>query len=400
MSLADPERHLSDVYRIDRLTAEFLFPETEQAFRSSIRDAWIEETRRAIFLAALFFLMFAFTDHVIMIGDPDYFLVLASRIVVTAVALSAAYSAQRLWRHMVDGFIPSVVVVFGLAAFVWKVTVVPVDYGVHGMGMMAMLLGVYVFIPNRFLNVVVIALVASFGFMLVTLIHFNLSLGQILTVLALLVVTNILGAMAARRTSLTMRKDYCAQAVLRAANERLEREAEERRRLEAELRHRADHDDTTGVANRAAFFDAAGRLFAETEEARQPLSLIMADVDYFKQLNGTYGHLRGDDVLRALVEVCAAVLPQPYFLARFGGEEFVVLLPGTALEGAGRVAERVRAECQRMPVAIAEVAIHFSISAGVVQRRPGERLNVLLRRADEAMFAAKYRGRNRVEVAD
>lgn len=398
MNLPIPEHPLPDAYRIDRLTAEFLFPDTEAAFRRSIRETWVRQTRMAIVMAALFYLMFVFTDWVVMRGNPDYFLVMMDRFVVSLVGLSVAYFAPAIWRQMVNGRAPTLVVAVGMAGFVWKALLVPLEFGVHGMGMMAMLLGVYVFVPNRFLNALVVSLAASAGFLLVAVSHFDLSLGQILTLIALLVVTNMLGAMVAWRTSMALRTAFCDQAVLRAANDRLEREAEERRRLEGELRHRADHDDTTGVANRAAFFEAGARLCAEAEEAGRAIALVLLDVDYFKQLNGTYGHLRGDDVLRALVGVCAEVLRQPYYLARFGGEEFVVVLPGLALAEAAAVAERLRAECQRTPVLIADVAIHFTVSAGVAERRPGESLNVLLRRADEALFAAKYQGRNRVEV--
>ncbi|MDD5365408.1 MAG: GGDEF domain-containing protein [Gallionellaceae bacterium] len=391
--------NLSDIYRLDRLTAEFLFPETERQFRDNIKEGWIQDTRQAIFVSALFYLMFAITDWVVMADQPDYWLVLLNRLVVCIVGLSAALMARPWWRKLVNGLIPSVVVVFALAAFVWKIMLVPVDYGVHGMGMMAMLLGVYVFIPNRYLYALVASVSASVAFLLVTLVHFNLLLGQLMTLMAMLLVTNILGAMVAWRSSIVMRKTFCDHAVLRAANERLESEAEVRRRLEEVLRQRADQDETTGVANRTTLFEAASQLFIDAEVKQQPLSLLLLDVDYFRQLNSTYGHMRGDDVLKALVSVCAAVLGRPHFLARLGGEVFVVLLPDTRLAEATGVAERVRAECQRMPVAIAEVAIHFTVSVGVAQRHSAEPLNVLLRRADEAVSAAKYNGRNRVETA-
>lgn len=389
---------LPDAYRIDRLTAEFIFTETERQFRHHIKGSWVSDTRQAIFMAALFYLMFAITDRITMAGHPDYWLVLLNRIIVCTVGLSAAAMARQWWRYLVNGFIPTVVVGVGLAAFVWKVMLVPVEYGIHGMGMMAMLLGVYVFIPNRYINALVASVTASMFFLLVTLVHFSLSLGQWMTLLAMLLVTNILGAMVAWRTSMVMRTSYCDHAVLQAANERLEAEAEVRRRLEEVLRHRADHDETTGVANRPALFEASSHLFADAETTRRPFSLLLIDVDYFRQLNSTYGHMRGDDVLKALVMVCNAVLERPHYLSRLGGEEFVVLLPDTPLAEALSIAERLRAECQRMPVAIAEVAIHFTVSVGVVQRRPGESLNVLLRRADEAIAAAKYKGRNRVEA--
>jgi diguanylate cyclase (GGDEF)-like protein len=388
-----------DAYRIDRLTAEFVFPETEQAFQRFIRGDWVRDTRHAILLAALFYLMFAVTDYLLMAADPAYPLVLLNRVIVCSVGLAAALRGGRLWRHLVNGVISTLVVAIALAAFIANTVLVPLDYGVHGMGMMAMLWGVYVFIPNRYVNTLAVALPASVVFLLVVADHFGLTLGNLATLAALLVVTNVLGAMVARRTSVMLRRAYCDHAVYKAANERLEREAEERNRLEVELRRRANHDETTGVANRAAFFEAAGRLVGEAEAAGQPLALLLFDIDYFKQLNGTYGHMSSDEVLKALVSVCVALLPPTHLLGRVGGEEFAALLPATAQDEALRVAERIRAECQRTPVAIAEVAIHFTVCVGVAQRRPAELLTALLRRADEAVSAAKYKGLNRVEPA-
>lgn len=390
---------LSDAYRIDRLTAEFIFPETEQQFRDFIRASWIKDTRQAVFLAALFYLMFVVTDYLVMGPGRDYTLVAMNRVFVCAVGLGAAFFADRLWRHVLDGLVPTVVVATALAAFVANIFLVPLDFGVHGMGMMAMLLGVYAFIPNRFIAALAVSAPASIAFLLATMLHYGLPLGQMATLMAMLLVTNSLGAMVAWRRSMTMREAFCDQAVLRAANERLERDAEERRRLEEALRQRADNDETTGVANRTSFYEAASAMLARADETQATLSLLLLDVDYFRQLNVTYGHTRGDEVLKGLVTVCHSVLDPSHFLARLGGEEFVVLLPEAGLYEATRVAERIRAECQRMPVAIADVVINFSVCIGAVQRRPGEAINIMLRRADEAVSAAKYKGRNRVEAA-
>lgn len=388
-----------DNYRIDRLTAEFIFPETEQEFRRYIRDGWVADTRQTIMLAAIFYLMFAVTDFMVMGASEDYFVVLANRVFVCAVGLTAAYMAKRWWRHLVNGVVPTVVVAIALAAFIANVLLVPLDYGVQGMGMMAMLLGVYTFIPNRFIACVTVSAPASVAFLLVMMAHLGLPIGHLATLMATLVVTNILGAMVSWRNSIMMRETFCDHAVLKSANERLEGEAEARRRLEDVLRRRAETDETTGVANRTAFYESGSRLIAGMEEAQRPLAMLLIDVDYFKQLNGTYGHMRGDEVLKALVSVCQSLLTQTHYIARLGGEEFVVLLPDTVLAEAARLAERIRSECQRMPVAIAEVTINFTVCVGAVQRRPGEAINVMLRRADEAVSAAKYKGRNRVEVA-
>jgi diguanylate cyclase (GGDEF)-like protein len=388
-----------DAYRIDRLTAEFYSPETEEKFQEYVRPRWLHETRYAIRLAALFYLVFAITDFLMMGYGEEYLLVLLIRVAVAGLGLTVAYLSGRYWRQMVSGKLPTMVASVAMAGFIVKTLYVPHDYGAHGMGMMAMLLGVYAFIPNRFIYRLTVSGLTSVAFLIVMMTQYGLPVGPLSYLTTLLVVTNVLGIMVAWRRSMAMHETFTDHAVLKAANERLEREAEVRQRLEASLRKRADVDDTTGVANRATLFERANRMIIEAKETGHPLALVLLDIDYFKQLNGTYGHMCGDDVLRTVVSAATAMLKPGCFLARLGGEEFVILMPDTQAEEAARLADRIRAECQRMPVDKAEITVHFTLSGGVAMWCPGESINVLLRRADEAVSAAKYKGRNRVELA-
>ncbi len=388
-----------DAYRIDRLTAEFYYPETETLFQDYVKLSWLHETRYAILLAGVFYLVFAITDFLMMGYGEEYLLVLLMRLIVAMVGITVAYQARRYWRLVVNGVLPTVVVSLAMAGFIVKTLYVPHDYGAHGMGMMAMLLGVYAFIPNRFIYRLAVSGLASVAFLIAMMTQYGLLIGPLAYLATLLIVTNMIGVMVAWRRSMAMHEVFSDHAVLKAANERLENEVEVRLRLEASLRKRADVDDTTGVANRTTLFEQANRMIMAAKETRNPLALVLLDVDYFKQLNGAYGHMCGDDVLRTLVSAATAMMKPGHFLARLGGEVFVILMPDTQADEAGRLADRIRAECQRMPVDKAEITVHFTLSAGVALWRPGESINVLLRRADEAVSAAKYKGRNRVELA-
>jgi diguanylate cyclase (GGDEF)-like protein len=389
-----------DAFRIDRLTAEFVYPETEWGFREYIKDSRIRDTRMAIFISALFYLFFAVTDFLGMQGSPDYLIVLLTRLGICAVGVTAAFIAQRSWQQLVNGTIPSLVSGSGMAAFIAITFLRPYSIGWHGMSMMAMLLGVYVFIPNRFLAVIMIGITASLAFLTLAVIQLDLQVNELARLTTLLAVTNILGAMTNYRLSRLMREEYRDHAIVTNANRRLKVEMEERARLEDVLRRRAEVDEVTGTANRTSLFEQAAELLNQANAEAKPLSLLQIDVDYFRQFHATYGHLRSDEVLKSLVSVAETLLSGDQYLARLGGEEFIVLLPGTGQTEAARMAERIRAECQRTPVAMDDVTVHFTISIGVVQYRPGESLDVLFRRADEAKAVAKYKGRNRVEAAN
>ncbi|WP_456828910.1 diguanylate cyclase [Deinococcus sp. UYEF24] len=137
---------------------------------------------------------------------------------------------------------------------------------------------------------------------------------------------------------------------------------------------------------------------AEPETAeRQTFSVVLLDIDHFKNVNDTFGHASGDTVLRAVAEVLQSFLRQRDLAGRWGGEEFVLVLPGVSLPQAGRVAERLR---QRVESAYVLEDCQVTASFGVTCWQPGDSLEAVMGRADGAMYQAKHLGRNRVELAD
>jgi diguanylate cyclase len=146
-------------------------------------------------------------------------------------------------------------------------------------------------------------------------------------------------------------------------------------------------DPLTGVANRRAFDDSLDKLLAEHQQAGEaPLSIAMLDLDHFKRINDEQGHLAGDRVLQDLTQLLKVSLREGDVLARFGGEEFVILMPRTPLSAACDMAERVR---QRI-----EEKIITTVSIGIAASEPGESSTSLISRADTALYSAKKEGRN------
>lgn len=172
----------------------------------------------------------------------------------------------------------------------------------------------------------------------------------------------------------------------------------QRKELEAELRRLATTDPLTGIANRRRFLDKAPREVTRSQRYGRNLSVLMLDVDHFKSINDRYGHAVGDQVLCRLVEVCTEELREHDVIGRLGGEEFAILLPETELETARAVAERLRQNIERTTVD--GQSFHFTVSFGVAQVKGSEETaEEVIRRADEALYRAKQKGRNRVEVS-
>jgi diguanylate cyclase (GGDEF)-like protein len=169
--------------------------------------------------------------------------------------------------------------------------------------------------------------------------------------------------------------------------------------LRQRLRQQAQRDGLTDAFNRRHMMSLLAVEAARAERGAA-LSLCLADMDNFKEINDTCGHLAGDTVLKHFAAMAKAQLRATDFVARFGGEEFLVALSQTALADAARVAERVRAGLAAASIVGIPAGQRVTVSIGVAQHRPGESIEATLQRADAALYKAKDEGRNRVICAD
>jgi len=167
------------------------------------------------------------------------------------------------------------------------------------------------------------------------------------------------------------------------------------RRYQSRLEATATTDRLTGVMNRYAFEFAVDAVVKRCERDGSPISALMVDIDGFKLINDKRGHLVGDEALKAVSAGAKASLRNSDIICRWGGEEFLVALPGCALDNASTIAENLRASAARA----AKPIVRLTVSAGVAQLRPGETFDSLTRRADEALLRAKRLGKDRSVAA-
>lgn len=163
------------------------------------------------------------------------------------------------------------------------------------------------------------------------------------------------------------------------------------------FRRLSQTDPLTGLSNHTRFFEQAGQLIDASAPVDGPLTLVMADIDYFKQVNDQYGHLVGDEILCAASQIFRATLEQHGVLGRIGGEEFAACLPNNSAEGACQLIEQLRMALQRQ---LGErLTRPVTMSFGLAELSAGDSLESLRARADEALYKAKNAGRDRIEVA-
>jgi len=207
-----------------------------------------------------------------------------------------------------------------------------------------------------------------------------------------------------RRTSAQLRaqsqlfvtRTETQQAQWRAEQSRLD--AQRHRERAAEFAESAERDALTGLGNRRHFARRGGELMAQVQRHDSPLVLALIDVDHFKSVNDTHGHAVGDRVLTGLAHVLRENARASDVVTRYGGEEFLMLLPGVTLEQAAEACERLREAVARTSWDVGSAApLRVTISLGLACTPPHE-MDLLLSRADAALYAAKRGGRNRLQL--
>ncbi|RJG12645.1 GGDEF domain-containing protein [Pseudomonas cavernicola] len=178
----------------------------------------------------------------------------------------------------------------------------------------------------------------------------------------------------------------------------MEQEAKGFRDHLEEQRQKALTDPLTGLPNRAAWSERLELEVARWQGYGGELLLAMLDIDYFKRINDNYGHLAGDKVLKIIAGELSRRLRKTDFIARFGGEEFVLLLPATPLAGGQQLLETLRAAIEACPFHFKGERVTITLSAGLTAFSPGERGELVFERADQALYRAKRSGRNQLEV--
>lgn len=168
--------------------------------------------------------------------------------------------------------------------------------------------------------------------------------------------------------------------------------------LHAAVQQQAITDPLTGLYNRRGFSDLAEHELLRAQRFNRPLSMILIDIDRFKEINDTYGHLMGDKILSTVSANCRAELRQVDIIARYGGDEFIVLLPETVLQEALKVAERLRLRVENLRFHHNGDILNTTICLGVAELQPRDTLKSLIERTDQALYRAKQSGRNQVEI--
>jgi len=198
------------------------------------------------------------------------------------------------------------------------------------------------------------------------------------------ILTNVLGFVLSVRMYSYRRYQFVARMEEKKAKEAMEQ--------------LAIRDDLTGVLNRRKFYEIAESEFSRYQRYKHPFSLILMDLDYFKKINDRYGHLAGDEVLIKFAQGVDGMKRINDVFARWGGEEFVLLLPETPAREAYIFAQRIREEVSMRDFPVTGETVRITTSMGIAQANEDASLDGLVKRADDALYKAKEGGRDRIEM--
>lgn len=294
--------------------------------------------------------------------------------------------------------------------FVWGVVVVlhmfiinltrPQDYVPVIVWDILVINGIYflVPIPSQYRIVIAFLLTGSSVAIWVTNRIYLADLYETIAVLAAYFMSNIYGIFMSVRDERSRRRHYVLLMEERKSKSELSNRTRELEGTQEQLRLLAMTDPLTGISNRRHFLSQISEEIERTKRYGNPFSLMMIDIDNLKEINDTYGHEAGDEVLRSFAKHCLGRLRTVDQFARFGGDEFIALLVQTGQEKSKEVAERLISGIKSMEIQIENETIHITVSIGLTSTDQESSVEELIKSADRALYEAKNGGRNRVTI--
>jgi diguanylate cyclase (GGDEF)-like protein len=221
---------------------------------------------------------------------------------------------------------------------------------------------------------------------------------ETIAILAAYMISNAYGVFLSVRYDRARRRQFALLVEEKKSSGALANRTRELEKAQEELRCLAMTDPLTGISNRRHFMDQIAEEIERTKRYGLPFSLLMIDIDNLKEINDAYGHKAGDEVLRSFAKHCLTKLRSVDRFARFGGDEFIVLLVQTGQLKAKEVTARLLAGIEDLDIQIGEKSILITVSIGLTTTEDIVSIEELIKRADEAMYKAKNGGRNQVVI--
>ncbi|SHJ25526.1 diguanylate cyclase (GGDEF) domain-containing protein [Dethiosulfatibacter aminovorans DSM 17477] len=364
----------TEKYAINKLTCNFKDKKIENEYFDSMMKKDTRYFKPLILLVAIVYILFMIPEYLFLSNESNYLNLIAIRTLTLVIILCLYHMVKRSKDSNTISMLVSIIEIILVGSYFVLVSQYDtVEFFLKVMDMIILITVVFM-LPNKFNNKVVVSLILYAGFFFMAWERFqyvenqHFAAGMVYSFLMIFIIT-----ITYYKVNYYNRVNYTH---------------------ELELKILSETDHLTGIYNRIKFDDELDRWIRHKARYKGSLSLIMMDFDEFKLINDRYGHLAGDRVLKDGVDVIKKIVRNTDVFARWGGEEFILLLPETSCDKAVALAERIRK-------ALEEYEFHtgdrVTCSFGVVEIVEGETMQNAVNRVDELLYKAKGNGRNRVE---
>ncbi len=371
-------------------------PIIEKAFLNYYLTKYIWQIRLAVLLGVIMYAAFGLLDFYVFPEKKEVMWTIRYAIVcpLGIAFFLLTYKIREEW--LIHALHTLLVVIAGLGIIVMIAAAPPEKAFLYYAGLMLVVFYAYTLSALRFYYALFASLMVTVLYPIVDHMLVGTSLDRLITNMFFLTSANLMGMPVSYLWEHHIRRDFLLAMLLALEKKKTDQ-------LNRKLRDISYIDGLTGVANRLKFEEYFRREWDRAKRTKRPISLLMIDIDFFKNYNDLLGHLEGDACLRRIAQALSRHLRAGMDLvARYGGEEFVVVLPETDLSQAKKVANRIREDILRLniPHPASKVSDRVTVSIGVASMVPRDNLKkeVLINMADKALYAAKKGGRNRVEV--
>jgi two-component system, cell cycle response regulator len=354
---------------------EFIDVALEKEYFNYEMEKAIKYMEPIVLILGFLYTLFAIPDYYIIKDKSIFHEILINRIVVGIVILFLYIILKKSKNYMITAYIISITEVIVIISFLMIFfNYENPDYLIQAFGMMIVILGFFL-VPNKWINTVVASLFASILFVAISKSYFEkIEPSKFYAGVVYIFLVIGLSGISSYRNNYLKRKNYVDSK---------------------ELLRIAETDSLTGIYNRGRFDHELQNWINVYKRYKNPLSLCMFDFDNFKRVNDNHGHITGDKVLVNSIALINKIIRKTDIFARWGGEEFVLLLPNTSLEEAKELVERIR-------LSVADLnhkeAGHVTCSFGLVSVNDNDNIVTLLNRVDNCLYSAKNSGKNRIEI--
>lgn len=391
-----PDTDTIHSYDISWWRGEFVDQSVEAGFRWRRASDVSRHAAIAVIAGAVLYLSFWYMDQLAMPAGAAVSWLLAIRGSIFLLGLAIGWLLVKYPIEAERGRLALLFEACGLLSFAAVMTIRGEPLPYYGMSIAILLTGIYLLIPNRVVYILALCGTMTLCYVGLLLLAAHKHPQQAVSDLIMVLITfNVLGYMATLRLAIGRRKEFRLVLETERTNKQLTQEIKQRRDLERKLNQLATTDSLTGVYNRREYIDLSRHALMHAKRSGQTLAVLMFDLDYFKQVNDSYGHAVGDEALRVVAQSLRKQLRTTDILARFGGEEFTLTLQQTSAEHATATAERIRAIVADRPIPGTRADFRLTVTVGVaIYDGEDETMEELIERADTALYEGKAAGRD------